>query len=134
MIRYKVHGALLILFAALAVATPAFPHHSEQAEFDPNKEFTATGVLSKIDWINPHIAVWVDAKDETTGKVESWGCEGNPPSTLSRVGVRKDMFKIGEEVAMTCSAPKDGTRLWGYIKMVKYLSDGHVIVLRMNGK
>jgi len=134
MTRRKAYATLVVLLASYPVAMPAFPHHSETAEFDPNKEITVTGTLSKVDWINPHIAVWVDVKDEATGKLESWGCEGNPPSTLSRVGVRKDMFKVGEDVAMTCSAPKDGTRLWGYIKMVKYMSDGHVIMLRMNGK
>ena len=132
-VRWKSLG-LAMLPALLSAAMPAFPHHSFTAEFDPNKEFTVTGVLNRVDWINPHTATWVDVKNEKTGEVESWGCEGNPPSTLSRVGVHKDAWKIAETVAMTCLVPKDGSKHWGYIRQIKYLSDGHVIVFRMGGE
>jgi len=124
-------GWLVICGLLLAAAAPVFAHHSFTAEFDPTKEFTVTGVLTKVDWINPHAAVWVDVKDAKSGQVEMWGCEGNPPSTYSRVGVHRDAFKVGENIAMTCLVAKDGSKRWGYLRMIKYMSDGHVLVFRM---
>ena len=109
-------------------------HHSISAEFDPSKEWSVTGTLSRIDWINPHTATWVDVKDPATGMVEQWGCEGNPPATWHRAGLKKEDWKIGEMVTLTCAAAKDGSKHWGFIKMLKYKSDGRVMVFRIGGE
>ena len=123
----------LVLFSLVIVVLPAIAHHSFTAEFDTEKEFSVTGVLSKVDWINPHTATWVDVKDEASGKVESWGCEGNPPSTYSRAGVHRSDWRIGEVVTMTCLVPKDNAKYWGFLKQIKYHSDGRVLVFRQGG-
>jgi hypothetical protein len=128
------HGVLLALFGLFVAAVPALAHHSVTAEFNPDKEWVVTGVLSKVDWINPHTATWVDVKDEKTGKVETWGCEGNPPSTYSRAGVHREDWRVGEVVTMTCIAAKDGSKRWGFLKQIKYHSDGHVLVFRLGGE
>jgi hypothetical protein len=128
--RSGVFGFLCLI----VIAIPAVAHHSVTAEFDPTQTFTITGVLTKIDWINPHTATWVDVKDEKTGAVETWGCEGNPPGTYSRSGVRKSDWKIGEMVTLTCLSPKDKSKHWGFLKQIKYHSDGHVLIFRLGGE
>ncbi len=97
--------------------SPTSAHHSVTAEFDPTKEFTVTGVLTHVDWTNPHIYVWVDVKDEE-GKVVNWSFEGNPPGILHRAGVAKDVFKVGEVVTVTAIAAKDGTKHLGLARFI----------------
>ena len=107
-------GLLLAVFGLLVATIPAFAHHSITAEFDPSKEITVTGTLTRVDWTNPHIYWYVDAKGDD-GQVETWSFEGNPPSTLHRAGVKKEDWKIGEMVTVTAAAVKDGTKhfwLW----------------------
>lgn len=133
MMKRRDFRAPLVLLGVLLAGVPVFGHHSFTAEFDTEREFSITGVLTKVDWINPHTATWVDVTDEKTGKVESWGCEGNPPSTYSRAGVRRSDWRIGETVTMTCLVPKDNAKFWGFLKQIKYHSDGHVLVFRQGG-
>ena len=121
-------------FFLLATGTPALAHHSLSAEFNPNKAWTATGMLSKIDWVNPHTVTWIDMKDDKTGKVVKVGCEGNPPGTYHRAGLNKSDWKIGQEVTITCASAKDGTPYWGFLKEIRYLSDGHVLMFRIGGE
>jgi len=132
--KNKVCGMLLSAIALLAVSAPLLAHHSVTAEFDPNQEWTVTGVLKKVDWINPHTATWVEVKDESTGAAETWGCEGNPPSTYSRAGVHRQDWRVGEVVTLTCIAAKDHSKHWGFLKQIKYHSDGHVLVFRLGGE
>ena len=132
--RHRGHAVLFALFGVLLAALPALAHHSFTAEFNQDKEFTVTGMLTKVDWVNPHTATWIDVKDEKTGQVETWGCQGNPPGTYSRAGVHRGDWRIGELVTVTCLAPKDGSKHWGFLKQIKYHSDGHVLVFRQGGE
>ena len=113
--------------AALALALPAFAHHALTAEFDPTRNFTITGTLSRVEWANPHIYIYVDVKKGD--QVETYGFEAGPPVALNRSGVKKADFKIGDTVTVTALAAKDGTKLLGHLSMIKY-SDGHVFVYR----
>jgi hypothetical protein len=132
--KNKVCGMLLSAVGLLVASAPLLAHHSVTAEFDPNQEWTVTGVLKKVDWINPHTATWVEVKDESTGAAETWGCEGNPPSTYSRAGVHRQDWRVGEVVTLTCIAAKDHSKHWGFLKQIKYHSDGHVLVFRLGGE
>ena len=130
--RYRSHSVLLGGLAFLLGAIPVLAHHSITSEFDPAREVTVKGVLTKIEWSNPHIYTYVDVKD-ASGKTETWGFEGNPPGTLHRAGIKKEDWLIGENVSVTYAAAKDGTKHLGFLKMLKY-SDGHTLVFRVGGE
>jgi Family of unknown function (DUF6152) len=126
--RYKCEIVRPAVLAGLVLlCAPLFAHHSVTAEFDPSKEFTVTGVLKHVDWTNPHIYVWVEAKD-SDGKLVTWSFEGNPPGLLHRAGVTKDVFKVGETVTVTAMPANDGTKNLGFGKVYRY-ADGHEIRL-----
>jgi len=123
----KSFSILLLLAAAFATA-PARAHHSPSAIFDMSKKFTLTGTLTKVDWINPHIAVFIDAKKED-GSLETWKFESNPPSWFRRVNLgREDFAKaIGQTVTVEGVRAKVGD-LYGYLLKITF-QDGNSIEL-----
>jgi hypothetical protein len=85
------------------IGTPAMAHHSVNAEFDTTKELTFTGVLTKIDNVNPHSWWYVDVKADD-GKVTNWKLESVGPGGLVRQGLRlKDDLKMGQEYTFKVS-------------------------------
>ncbi len=98
----------LIAVLAALTATVAFAHHSFEAEFDQKKTVVLTGTVTKVDWMNPHIYIHIDAKDET-GKAGSWACEGGNPSSLMRLGWKRNSLKVGDQVVIDGYRAKDGS-------------------------
>src|SRR5580658_9950245 len=98
----------LFLVGLLAAAGPVWAHHSFAAEYDNQKPVTHKGVVTRIDWMNPHVYIYIDEKSED-GKVVNWAFEGYPPNTLRRVGLARDMLKIGDSVSVTGWSSKDGS-------------------------
>ncbi len=97
-----VPGGLLLLATA-----PIFGHHSVSAEFDVNKQNTYAGVVTKVEWSNPHIYFYVDVKDASQ-KVTNWAFEGAGPNTLARLGWLRDSLKVGDRVTVVAYPARDG--------------------------
>ncbi|HTW67587.1 MAG TPA: DUF6152 family protein [Bryobacteraceae bacterium] len=103
-----IQAVLVAGIGLLAATMPLAAHHSFAAEFDAAKPLTLQGTVTKLDWMNPHIWIYLDAKDES-GTVTHWQCEGGPPNTLTRNGWTKDSLKIGDQVSISGFRAKDGS-------------------------
>ena len=123
----------LLLGACLlaGVATSAWAHHSFEAEYDSNKIIAITGVVTKLDWINPHAYVFIDTKDDK-GTVHNYRVEMGPPYALVRGGWKRDTIKIGDKVTVEgAAAAKDGTDAAGSLPSTSMtLSTGQKMVMR----
>ena len=107
--RAKLVTAFVAATALLALAAPAFAHHSFAAEFDASKAVTLTGVVTKVEWMNPHIYFYIDVKDPQTGKVTNWACEMGSPNGLTRQGWTRNTLKVGMVVSLEGTQAKDGS-------------------------
>jgi hypothetical protein len=100
---------IAVCFGLLVTAIPLVAHHSFAAEYDRNKPIKFTGTVTKLEWMNPHIYFYVDVKDEATGKVINYACEGGAPNGLYRNGWRKDSLKNGDIVTVEGWRARDGS-------------------------
>lgn len=100
--------AMGVCVAAIALSGRALAHHSFAAEFDADKPVKVTGVVTKLEWTNPHIWFFVDVKGED-GTVTNWGFEMASPSQLLRAGWKRDSMKVGDVVAVEASRARDGS-------------------------
>jgi hypothetical protein len=94
----------------LVAALPALAHHSFVAEFNAKKPVTLHGVVTKVEWSNPHARFYIDVKDES-GKVSSWDLELASPNALRRLGWTRDFLQVGGEVTVVGVLAKDGSKL-----------------------
>jgi hypothetical protein len=109
----KVKHAVVLGFMTLMIsAVPAFGHHSFAAEFDETKPLTVNGVISKVEWQNPHVYFYVDAKD-SKGNVVTWGFESSGTALMHHTGWQRDSLKVGDRVTVQGYAAKDGSHLLG---------------------
>jgi|HubBroStandDraft_6_1064221.scaffolds.fasta_scaffold304011_2 hypothetical protein len=107
-LKFTTLAALLFFGGLVGAAVPLSAHHSFAAEFDGNKQITLMGVVTKVDWVNPHAWVYVDVKGDD-GSMVNWALESGAPNALYRAGWRKDDLKIGDNVTFSAFLAKDGS-------------------------
>src|SRR5258708_25642269 len=98
--------AFSTILALALTSTALLAHHSFASEFDTAKPITVTGVVSKVEWTNPHTWFFVDGKHET-GREATWSFEGAAPSLLVRRGLGKTTVKVGDMVTIEGYRAKD---------------------------
>src|SRR5215813_6200103 len=91
--------ALTLAISLLTAGIPALAHHAISAEFDTTKPIKFEGVVKTVDWMNPHIYVNIEAKEN--GKTIVYSVEGGPPNSLYRQGWRPDSLKVGDKVTVS---------------------------------
>ncbi len=92
----------------LALSMPMMAHHSFAAEYDAKKPVQLKGIITKIDWANPHVYFYLDVEGEN-GAVTNWALEMGPPNGLQRAGWTRNTMKVGDEVIVDGSLAKDGS-------------------------
>src|SRR5215467_5903092 len=97
-----------IFLPVLLAPIAAFGHHAYTAEFDTTKPVKLSGVLTKVEWSNPHIWIYLDVKDDR-GNVANWGFSASPPGMLQRRGITKNSLKLGEVLTISGHRAKDGS-------------------------
>ena len=119
--RTLVLGGVLVCGLLLAGA-PASAHHSFAAEFDANRAVNLKGVVTKIEWMNPHTYFYLDVAEGDT--VVNWGMEMGSPNGLMRQGWTRNTLKVGDQVSVEGSQAKDGS----------HVGNARVVILTASGK
>ena len=99
---------LLVLASGFLLSTPpAWAHHSFAAEFDVDKPITLKGVLTQMDWVNPHGWLYIDVA-QPDGTIVNWAIEASGANQLLRRGLRQTDFPLGIEIVVEGYAAKSG--------------------------
>ena len=95
------------LAAILVLSVQAYAHHSFSAEFDADKKVSEHGVVTKVDWTNPHTYIFMEVAGAKG--VENWAFDMGSPNGLMRRGWTKDTLGVGTEIIIEGSLARDGS-------------------------
>lgn len=104
----KVRRSGVLFVTLLLTSFAALAHHSFSAEYDETKPVKVSGVVTKVEWQNPHVWFYVDSKDEN-GKVTHWAFSGGAPGQLMRRGIMRDVIQVGMTINVEGFRAKDGS-------------------------
>jgi hypothetical protein len=107
--------ALILLVGGLVVSQPLLAHHSSSS-YDMEHPVNMKGVVSNMEWTNPHVFIYMDVKDDNGG-VEQWRVEGNSPNMLVRSGWKKEMIKTGDQLLVNGAPAKNGSKVMRLISL-----------------
>jgi hypothetical protein len=107
----KIVGTVLAgLGVAMVAIAPVSAHHSFAAQYDPNSPVTLKGVVTKVEWMNPHARFYINVTD-ASGKVVNWNLELASPNYLKRAGWSSTSLKEGDEVTVEGSLARSGANM-----------------------
>jgi hypothetical protein len=115
---------LASITALLLTGVPALAHHSFAAEFDVKQPVTLKGTVTKVEWTNPHVWIYMDVKDEQ-GNVEQWQCENGAPNALARMGWTRNSLKAGDQITVEGFRAKNAEKTANARQIT--LPDGHKV-------
>lgn len=101
-------SSLLLIAAAGAAPRVAQAHHTT-ANFDTTRNIELEGIITRYKWANPHIFIWLEARDEQ-GNAVTWRVEGGPPALLRRAGITQDLISVGQHVKVSGSPARAADR------------------------
>src|SRR5215469_7615183 len=107
-------------FMVFSIATTA--HHAISVEFDPGQLLTFDGVVTKVEWSNPHVYFYADIKDRN-GKSANWAFEAAGPNQLARLGWNRNSLKTGDRVIVVACPARGGARVASARSII--MTDGH---------
>lgn len=99
--------ATIMLWACFA---PLLAHHSISAEFDLEKRVTVAGIVTRVEWMNPHTYFYVDAPNPKSRKIENWAFQLNNPKALRVLGWNQETLKVGHVVTASGSPSLSGSK------------------------
>jgi hypothetical protein len=130
-------GLISLVFGFLLWGVPAFAHHGFQFEYDGSKYVNITGMLTKVEWGNPHIYFNVESKmspqsptvEDPQGKVTTWRFEGSSATLVQRTGTKRTdlVDAVGQTVTVRASPGRDAAAK-GAAETLK-LADGREVVV-----
>lgn len=103
-------GGLVGAVSTLLIGSQVMAHHSFSAEFDADQKVQLTGIVTKVQWTNPHVWFYINVKDKDTGQVTNWAAEMGAPHLLQRRGWRRESLKIGTEVTVNGFLARNGSK------------------------
>ena len=122
--------AVLIALHA-AAAGPLSAHHGRGATYDMKKRVTLKGTVSRVEWRNPHVLIYMDVKG-ADGTVVTWGFENAGVSQLAQEGYNRNTLKVGQEITAIVNPAANGAPTAIVVKII--LADGSEIMSRDNGQ
>jgi hypothetical protein len=121
---------LVLVIAVLSLGNSLVAHHGRGATYDMKKRVTLKGAVSRIDWRNPHVVIYMDVKD-ADGRVVTWGFENAGVSQLAQAGYNRNTLKIGQEITAIVNPAANGGPTAIIVKVI--LADGKEIMSRETG-
>ena len=126
LVRTKCLKCVIVILSFCMAASTLSAHHGNSA-YDETTSVKIKGMVTKFDWANPHIYIYLDSK-EGDGTITHWTVESLSPERMTRMGWDKNSVKPGEQVAITLSAAKNGSPI-GYLAKLVF-ADGRELKTR----
>jgi len=109
--KHRVAGLLIVGIGVFLLAVPAMAHHSIAAKFDDKKPVTLRGLITKVDWLNPHVHLYINVQNANAPV--SWAIELESPIDLGKSGWKSDSLKLGDEITVQGISARDNShQVW----------------------